>query len=286
MAEFFARQLTGVECGGKNCAAAAAAMGLAAGSGNRLRLTAAQVRKEAGDQCGHKACRRLGRPSCVPDEHSPSGGLFISDVIRVYKRHAIKIDYGNPIGRRRKPETLAAKLDAGNGAVLLGQYAGLPKEFRRGTFAGGHSAWVHDHHPDKTVCWHDPLRSEPIRIPIAAAIDYWQAPGPTKGSAGFVRIEEEGMPGLGFKIIRNTKGTAIVKSDSPHALIRVRDEVRVQVPAGEHREVIAVVQLLQKLDKVGGNRIDGYLIGKTPKEKANVEAAFMLATDVDFTPDP
>jgi hypothetical protein len=249
-------------------------MGLAAGSGNRLRLTADDVRAAAD-------------VSCVPGEHSPSGGLFIRDVIRVYKGHGITIDYGKPIGKRRKPETLADKLAAGHGAVLLGQYAELPKKFRATAFRGPHSAWVHDHHPaDQTICWHDPLRSKPKRIPIEAAISYWQADGDTKGSAGFVRIEEEGMPGLGFRIIRNVKGTAIVKSDSPHALIRVRDQKHFLVPPGQRREVIAVVRLLHKLDTAGGNRVDGYLIGKTPQEPANVEAAFMLATDVDFTPDP
>ena len=274
MAEFFAKQLTGTKCAGVNCAAAAAAMGLAAGSGNRLQLSADDIRAEAD-------------VSCVPGVHSPSGGLFIRDVIRVYKGHGIHIDYGNPIGIARKPATLATKLAVGNGAVLLGQYSGLPKEFRATGFTGPHSAWVHDHQlADQTICWHDPLRSKPKRIPIEAAISYWQAPADTKGSAGFVRIEEEGMPGLGFRIIRNVKGTAVVKSDSPHSLIRVRDEVHFHVPAGQHREVIAIVKLLHKLDKVPGNRLDGYLIGKTPDEAANVEAAFMLATDVDFTPDP
>jgi hypothetical protein len=274
MAEFFAKQLTGTPCSGFNCAAAAAAMGLAAGSGNRLQLTADDVRAEAD-------------VSCVPHVHSESGGLTVRDVIGVFKRNDVGIDYNNPIGKAWPKAKLAERLAGGEGAVLLGQYAKLPSQFRASDFAGGHSAWVHDHNEqDDSICWHDPLRTMPRRIPISAAIQYWQATGKTKGSAGFVTIKEEAMPGLGFRIVENIKGTAKIKGGAPHALIRIRDQKRVGATAGQEREVVARVALLEPLDDVPTDRVNGFLVGREVNLRdLNVEATFVLATDVTFRPE-
>ena len=178
--DYHATQLTGTRCAPYNCAAGSGAMGLAAGSAGRIRLSADDFREEAG-------------VSCVPGENSPSGGLFISDVSRVFARRGIAIDYGvTDAGYTRwAPAMLAAKLGLGFGAVLLGDYDALPSQYRASaTFRGDHSTWVHDFDPaDQSVCWHDPLRSSRIRIPISAAISYWQKPtSPIRGFAGFVKV--------------------------------------------------------------------------------------------------
>lgn len=177
--DYFTTQLTGTFCAPRNCAAASGAMGVAAAGGPRL--TADQFRSAS-------------KVSCIPGTHSASGGLFISDVIRVFAHYALEIDYGqleDPPGYTRWPApTLADRCGRGFGAVLLGDYDALPRSLRASaTFLGDHSGWVHDYRLDKTICWHDPLRRAPIRIPISAAISYWQKAGsPVRGYAGFVRI--------------------------------------------------------------------------------------------------
>jgi len=153
-------------------------MGLATAGGPRL--TADQFRARSG-------------VSCVPGAHSQSGGLFISDVVRVFAELGEEIDYGPVEGgyTRWAPPMLAAKLGTVFGAVLLGDYDALPSRYRASaTFLGDHSTWAHDYRAsDGTVCWHDPLRRAPIRIPISAALAYWQKAGsPVRGLAGWVRI--------------------------------------------------------------------------------------------------
>jgi hypothetical protein len=157
-------------------------MGLAAGSANLIRITADEFRKRA-------------NVSCVPGVHSASGGLFISDVIRVFESYGLSIDYGKTaLGTytRWSAPTLAFKCtNNAFGAVVLGDYDALPIQFRASrTFLGDHSAWVHDFDPKaKDICWHDPLRLHPIRIPISAVLSYWQKPtSPVRGYAGFVKI--------------------------------------------------------------------------------------------------
>lgn len=178
--DYFTTQLTGSKCAPYNCAAASGAMGMAAGSANLVRITADEFRKRA-------------NVSCVPGVHSDSGGLFISDVVRVFKSYGLTIDYGQTrLGYTRwSAPTLALKCKNGFGAVVLGDYDALPIAYRASrTFLGTHSAWVHDFNDEKMdICWHDPLRLHPIRIPISAVVSYWQkATSPVRGYAGFVKV--------------------------------------------------------------------------------------------------
>ena len=96
---------------------------------------------------------------------------------------------------------------------------------------------------------------------------------------------EEPPVGLAFRFLAPASGTVTIKGDG-HALIRVRDEGHVPVPDGQVREVFARVSLLAPLDDHEGDRQTGFLVGKTPSETRNVEAAFVLASDVTHQPTP
>jgi hypothetical protein len=195
--EYHAIQLTGSACQGKNCAAASTAMAIYYGSGGKVRLTADQVRAQAA-------------VSCVPGQHSPSGGLYISDIERVTARNGVSIDYGrDPVTYyERWPASEAQRLVGNWGATFLGPYDAIPKMYRApgSTFTGGHSAFGHLYRTDlppfgggqprQTVCWHDPLRAAQIRLPLSALLAYWQAPGTVKGFAGFVRTTPSTAPAV------------------------------------------------------------------------------------------
>lgn len=182
MTEWHTYQLDGTTCGKRNCAACSGAMGLYWQTAEQL--TGSQFRTEAG-------------VSCIPGVHSASGGLFISDVIRVFEEHGATIDYGQnddpPLYRRNSPAEMPRKLQANFGGVILGDYDTLPVQYRASaTFLGDHSAWVHGYRVSLGVeqtHWHDPLRHEGIWIPISAVISYWQKPGsPVRGYAGWVEL--------------------------------------------------------------------------------------------------
>lgn len=191
MTDFHAIQLTGSACQGRNCAAASAAMAIAMGTRNAVQLTADQVRHDS-------------HVSCVKGVDTPSGGLFISDVIRVGKMHNVDIDYGTNDFQRWSPAVLKPKLTAGGG-IILGDYDQIPAPYRApgSTFQADHSSFAHDWREDvppyghtphpgdtpiPTVDFHDPLRNGPIRLPVSVLLKYWQKPGsPVKGLAGFVK---------------------------------------------------------------------------------------------------
>ena len=189
MRDYHAKQLTGSACQGRNCACASGAMGLFFATRGGKQLTADQFRRATGK-------------SCVPGVSTPSGGITINDVERVFRANGVKIDYrgGTPYLKRWTVSQGQVKLSSAYGAVFLGDYDQLPWPWRASTtFRGDHSVWVHDYRVDKgdshygrigpTVCWHDPLRGKPIRIPWLAAVKYWQKVGsPVRGFAGFVRI--------------------------------------------------------------------------------------------------
>jgi hypothetical protein len=90
-------------------------------------------------------------------------------------------------------------------------------------------------------------------------------------------------PMLGIRIVEAVSGVSTVKSDAQHYLVRLRDGARLKVPSGERRDVVAKVALLEPLDAYPGDRTNGYLIGGLVGQP-NIEAAFILATDVDFAP--
>lgn len=184
MTDYHVPQLDGSACASRNCAACSGAMGLYWQTGEKL--TGAQFRKESG-------------ASCVPGAHSGSGGLFISDVVKVFEAHGATIDYGPnddpPTYRRWDPFELERRLKLGYGGVMLGDYDALPKQYRASkTFLGDHSAWNHDFRVNAGVDethWHDPLRMVGIWIPVSAVISYWQKPSsPIRGFAGWVKLQQ------------------------------------------------------------------------------------------------
>lgn len=192
MIDYHAPQMTGSACQGRNCAAASGAMAVYQGSGGRVQLTADRFRADS-------------HVSCIPGNATPSGGLFISNVIDVAHQHGVAIDYGRTAGGyTRWPSSVAkSRLSTGWGGVFLGDYDQVRAPYRAPSsgFLGDHSAFAHDYRTDlpayanptagpvPTVCWHDPLRKAPIRLPLTQLLRYWQKPGsPVKGLAGFVRI--------------------------------------------------------------------------------------------------
>lgn len=182
VAEYFVRQHDGYPhaCDGRNCACASGATAVAFGSGGKQRPSSDDFRE------------RSGR-SCIPGVHSPSGGLFISDVEDTAARYGVTIAYGrSATGLLRRTSTqIKTWIKAGHGAVLPGDYDQLPAELDEvPSFHGDHSVWIHDYRAsDDTVCWHDPLGDKPRRVKWSVVVKYNQKPGsPVKGLAGFVRL--------------------------------------------------------------------------------------------------
>ena len=189
MIDYHAIQLTGSGCAGANCAAASGGMAVYFGSGGKVRLTADQFRSQS-------------HASCTPGVHSPSGGLYISDVIRVAYNNHVTLDYGQPSlwvaqYKRWAASEMKTRLSGPWGAIVLGDYDQIKSPYRAPTsdFMGEHSGFAHKYRAsDDTVCWHDPLRSAPIRLPLSVLLRYWQKPGPVQGCAGFVRIPAVAAP--------------------------------------------------------------------------------------------
>lgn len=177
MTDYFATQLTGSRCQGRNCACASCAMAIAYGTNYAVRISADRVRTESGD-------------SCVPGVHSASGGLYVSDVIRVARKHGVYLNYNldaNDAARAWPSGELVRRCGAlHEGAIVLGHYGSLPSSLRVGSFTGDHSCFAHDYRTsDDTFCFHDPLRRAPIRLKRKYLIAYWFG-GRLKGLAGFV----------------------------------------------------------------------------------------------------
>lgn len=189
MRDYHAEQFTGTACAGRNCAAASGAMAAFFGTRGAAELTADQFRSQS-------------KVSCVPHVDTPTGGLPISAVERVCAAHGVTIDYGRAAStyyRRWNSTEVTARLGSFYGAVLLGMYSSVKAPWRANTsFTGGHSVWAHDMRDDKpdshykkiqrTVCWHDPLRKRPIRVPLSVVIAYTQTTSPIKGFCGWVKI--------------------------------------------------------------------------------------------------
>lgn len=266
MTDYFATQLTGTPCAPFNCAAASGAMGLAFGSGNKDIVSADAFRAQAD-------------VSCVPGVHSNSGGLFISDVERVFALHKVNIDYGrdeNGLPRRWAPSTLSQRLAMSQGAVVLGDYDALPVKYRASaTFLGDHSAWVHDYRPaDLIVCWHDPLRHAPMRIPISAVISYWQkATSPIRGYAGFVKAPEGNMPGIAIQHMKSKPGMVTVKNIAGVQAVQLADLERFGMPAGTLKGTIGTAIMKTAVNGIPAGTLV-YIIGE--------EAAVIRADQVTF----
>ena len=177
MTEYHVRQFDGGSsaCDGRNCACASGAMAVAFGSSGKQTPTSDEFRT------------RSGR-SCVPGVHSPSGGLFTSDVATTAATYGVDIEYGST---RRSHASLVSWCKA-NGAVVLGDYDQLPLALRvQDRFEGDHSVWVHDFRDD-TFCWHDPLDTKPQRVRSSIVSRYNQKAGsPTKGLQGWTIVPLE-----------------------------------------------------------------------------------------------
>lgn len=157
-------------------------MGVAYGSGGKKQPTSDQFRARSG-------------VSCVPGAHSPSGGLYISDVERTAASYGVKIDYGrNRFGQLRRWTSTEIRTRLKThlyGAVLLGDYDQLPASLdEQPSFRGDHSGWIHDYRAsDDTVCWHDPLGDKPKRAQLVHLLRYNQKPGSeVRGFVGWVKI--------------------------------------------------------------------------------------------------
>lgn len=198
MADYFATQLTGSRCQGRNCAAASGAMVTMFGRG-AAGISADEFRERSGS-------------SCVPGAHSPSGGLYISDVERTAKSYGVTVDYGREPGTSTAPKRWSwndglAKLQAGLVAVFLGDYDQMGA-YAASSFRGDHSAVAHlrPGQPAGTCCWHDPLRKAPIDLPLTVLKRYWQKPlSPVRGYAGWVRP----------KVVAAPTWTAAIRPSSP-----------------------------------------------------------------------
>lgn len=190
MRDYHAPQMTGSACQGRNCACASGAMAVYFGTRGAAQMTADDFRHASG-------------ASCVKGVHSPSGGIFISDVERVCASKGVTIDYGRASStyyRRWTPTEIKTRLSTYFGGVIQGMYSEVHAPWRAhgSTFQGGHSAFAHDLRDDlpdshygvvqATVCWHDPLRPRSIRLPIGVLLAYNQAAGATKGFVGWVKI--------------------------------------------------------------------------------------------------
>lgn len=278
MTDYHATQLTGTPCAPFNCAAASGAMGIAAASGYVDLISADTFRAQA-------------NVSCVPGVHSNSGGLFISDVERVFGLHGQTVDYGRGLTDTETPlrwpaPTLAERLSQGFGAVLLGDYDALPLKYRASsTFRGDHSAWVHDYREtDGTLHWHDPLRKVGLRIPISAAISYWQKPtSPIRGYAGFVEVKMTARP---FSI-DEVQGQFTVNGTGHDFINPFDDRPSTRVPNvadGLVKNVVGRTHFEDPIDGHAGDRKTGYLVNhQGPDGKARAYVA--LAADGTFTAD-
>lgn len=183
MAEYFARQFDGgpTACDGRNCACASCAMAVMFNRG-APGISADDVRKRSG-------------VSCTPGAHSPSGGLFISDVERVARSYGVSIDYGRDLNggqpKRWSEATMLERLSSSYVAIVLGDYDQMGADSAQPNFRGDHSSVAHAYRKsDDTVCFHDPLRASPRRIKWSRLMKYWRKPGsPVLGLAGFVKAK-------------------------------------------------------------------------------------------------
>ncbi len=175
-------------CSGFDCACATTAIDIYFGTRGAVVMDHADV-------------RIASHVSCVPRKDTPSGGLDVSAIEDVCKSKGVDIDFrGRTTSLRRWTSTeVGTRLGTFWSGHLLGMYSSVPQPWRADTsFRGGHSVFAHDLREDKsdshfgkvqaTVCWHDPLRKRPIRVPWSVVEHYTQADTPFRGFAGWVRI--------------------------------------------------------------------------------------------------
>jgi hypothetical protein len=192
-------------------------------------------------------------------------------------------------------------MGADYGAVLLGSYANLPAHYRRWDPAfgqklnSGHAVYVQGSSPAGSratgkLWWMDPLAPWDHKgewIDVAAVRAYaWGI-----GQSGLVRegawLTTTGGPhsgadmGLAFDILEPADGTVTVTGPK-HAIIRLSDAAYLPIADGYRRHAFARVRLVAPLDAVAGDRRNGWLV----TVPATDDAAFLLASDVTYSPAP
>lgn len=230
MVEYHVRQFDGgpTICDGRNCACASGAMAVAFGSGGKHTPTSDEFRQRSGQ-------------SCIPGVHSPSGGLFISDVERTAATYGVEIDYG-PGFYRWTATQQKTRLKMYQGMVCLGDYDQIPSWLdEQPGFNGDHSVFIHDYRiSDDTVCWHDPLGDRGRRVKWDVVVAYNHKPNsPVRGLAGFIKLplalpptDTEGdVPGLNLRplgqlvagVASVPKGTEIIYSATRERAVTTAD---------------------------------------------------------------
>ncbi len=116
--------------------------------------------------------------------------------------------------------------------------------------------------------------------------DFWQyAGGPLdkdyfNGDAAALRAFVGG-PMVNFTLLGTPVGTMSVKSDSPHAYLLLADGTLHPAGVGPVAGPAIPAKLASPIPGGSGDRQTGYLFGLSPNP-----AAFLLATDVTFVPNP
>jgi len=189
--DYHAIQMTGSRCQSFNCAAATGAMDVYFGTRGAVEMTADSFRNASG-------------ASCVPGKDTPSGGLSIPAIERTCAKAGVDIEFGRASSsfyRRWNTTELRSRLGTYWFGHILGDYDQVKAPWRAkgSTFGGDHSIGAHDLRNDlpdshygvvqETVCWHDPLRARPIRVPFSVLQAFNQKPNSAiRGFAGWVRI--------------------------------------------------------------------------------------------------
>lgn len=272
MTEYHVKQFDGGDrtCDGRNCACATGAMDIAYGTGGDPFLSADEVRDQSG-------------VSCIPGAHSPSGGLYISDIERVCRKNGVAIDFGR-VGNAGQPrrwtwtETLA-RLNAGMWMHVLGDYDQLGEFSAQPGFKGDHSSGSHKRPGQRagTSHFHDPLRSKPIDLPDDVLRRYSQKPGAEiRGLAGWVTIKEATMQS--FTLVDGPAADIVVK-DTGAYYSRLKDGSLHKAPVGMARKACIPIRMLKSI-VAGKPDTDEWCLGRLIGD----EAAFLLERNLTITP--
>lgn len=287
MTEYFVRQFDGgsTACDGRNCAAASGATAVAFGSGGKHTPTSDQFRTRSG-------------VSCVPGAHSPSGGLFISDVERTARSYGVTIDYGrDATGKltRWTPAQQKLRLSTGFGMVTLGDYDQIPPELdEQPGFDGDHSTFTHDYREsDLTVCWHDPLGRKPRRVRWSVVEQYNHKPGsPVRGLAGFVRIATS-LPdtatedAMKLTDVKALSGTAVITAPNGYHLWVVATGAKTAtLPRGTKFDQSVLASCRYLPDGEAPKGYPGYLVPHGPDGELHVLPAGREGQLASFYPQP
>lgn len=272
----FRTQFDGGSLASQNCVPASLAMGADEGTGGRVVRTASQV-------------RALLPRSEETDPATPGWSLRDADVVAA----KLGVEFTHTLGSW---SNLVTRRNEGRGIILQGDSDRFPGSCS-GAFDGAHCIYVCNK-TSSTGHWliGDPICREWRWENPTILRAYAEKFGKGKVSYGWTAVipeiatvpsQPEDDMGVAFRIVQPYVGTVKVKTDAPHSQIRLRDGARIGIPGGSVREVVAKVALLEPLDASSGDRTNGWLIGRQTAptaEPSNVEASFILATDVVATP--